>query len=355
MDVAPARSANAWGSFGVVERVALPGRFAIRPSYAATAPAAGWRAGVEARYPAGMGDGIRLADETQVTFGREHCEHPVFAPDGRRIAYYGGAYGWIQLYVVGTDGHGTRPLTSDRGNHTQPHFTPDGRHVWFRAQSTNDAPWTIQRVAVDDPADRTVVLADPKVSFKHPSVSPDGRWLAWFSDEGSPGNFHLFKAPLEGDRLGRRVRLTGERDRNDCHPTWSPDGRRLVFHAYLGVTDAGESHVFTCDADGGDVRRLTTAPGFHKHPFFVGRDLVVHHTEAAAVKRRLVLRRAADGAHVADLTSGRHRDKHPSPHVPTRGPTRICFASKRRGVALPGEEPSYDVFWGVLEGVAVRR
>jgi Tol biopolymer transport system component len=302
-----------------------------------------------------MGDGIRLVNERQVTFGHEGCEHPVFAPDGRRLAYYGGAYGWIQLFVVADDGRGGRPLTCDRGNHTQPAFDPDGRHVWFRAQSANDAPWTVQRVAVDDPTDRVVVLADPKVSFKHPSVSPDGRWLAWFSDEGSPGNFHLWKAPLDGARLGRRARLTSETDRNDCHPTWSPDGKRLAFHAYLGVTDAGASHVFTCDADGGDVRRLTTTPGFHKHPFFVGRDLVVFHTEAGDVKRRLELVRAADGAPVGVLTSGKHRDKHPSPYVPPRGPTRICFSSKRRGLEVPGAEPSYDVFWGVLEGVPVRR
>lgn len=321
----------------------------VRPARRATP------VGAPRGYPAPMGDGIRLLDERQVTFGLEGCEHPVFAPDGKRLAYYGGAYGWIQLYVVGADGRGGRPLTCDRGNHTQPAFHPDGRHVWFRAQAANDAPWTIQRVAVDDPSDRAVVLADPKVSFKHPSVSPDGRWLAWFSDEGSPGNFHLWKAPLDGATVGPRARLTASKERNDCHPTWSPDGKRLAFHAYLGVTDAGESHVFTCDADGGDVRRLTTAPGFHKHPFFVGRDLVVFHTEGETVKRRLELIRATDGAHLGSLTSGRHRDKHPSPWVPPRGPTRICFASKRRGVELPGDEPSYDVFWGVLDGVSVRR
>jgi dipeptidyl aminopeptidase/acylaminoacyl peptidase len=302
-----------------------------------------------------MGDGIRLIDERQVTFGLVSCEHPVFAPDGKTLAYYGGAYGWIQLFLVRADGTGVRPLSADRGNHTQPCFAPDGRHVWFRAQTRNDAPWTIQRVAIDDPADRRVVLEDRKSSFKHPSVSPDGRWLAWFSDEGSPNNFHLWKARLDGDRVGPRVRLTSAKDRNDCHPTWSPDGARLAFHAYLGVIDAGESHVFTCTADGGDVVRLTAEPGFHKHPFYVGRDLVVHHTETPTTKRHLAIRRAGDGTLVGDLTSGKHADKHPSPWVPPRGATRIAFASKKRGVVLPGAVDTFDVFWGVLDGVAVRR
>lgn len=303
-----------------------------------------------------MDDPVKLVDVVQVTVGRMIHEHPVFSPDGKALAYYGGTYGRLQLYLVGADGSGARPLTCAKGNHTQPAFSPDGEHVWCRWQPTNDAPWSIVRILVDDPSERDVVLADPKASFKHPSVSPDGRWLAWFSDAGTPNNFHLFKAPLDGTNLGKAIRLTADRDRNDCHPTWSPDGRALTFHAYMGAVEASESHIFVCDADGGSVRRLTQAKAFHKHAFFVGRDLIVHHTEEADGRRRLVLRAADDGALVGDLTSGKHNDKHPSPFVPERGPTRICFASKKRGIELPGQtDVNYDIFWGQLEGARVRR
>ena len=303
-----------------------------------------------------MGDAVKLVDLVQVTVGRMIHEHPVFSPDGKALAYYGGTYGRLQVYLVGADGAGERPLTCAKGNHTQPSFSPDGRHVWMRWQASNEAPWALVRVSVDDPSARDVVLADRRTSFKHPSVSPDGRTLAWFSDALTPGNFHLWKAPLDGKALGRPVRLTDDRERNDCHPTWSPDGRSIAFHAYLGVVEAGESHVFVCDADGGHVRRLTTEPAFHKHPFFVGRDLIVHHTEPSDGRRRLVLRSARDGALVGDLTSGKHNDKHPNPFVPPRGPTRIAFASKKRGLDVPGQSGvNYDVFVGVLEGASVRR
>jgi TolB protein len=302
-----------------------------------------------------MPSGPGIGELTQVTFGFGNHEHPVFSPDGKWIAYYGGTYGYIQLYVVDPQGRNRRPLTCARGNHTQAAWSPDGKWIYHRHQPTTTAPWEIWRVAFDDPSQRERILFDPKgkVSFKHPSPSPDGKWLAWFSDEGSPGNFHLFKG-----RLGqaRRIQLTDDPDRNDCHPTWSPNGEWLAFHAYLGKEDASVSHIYVCDADGKAIRRLTDTEEFHKHPFFVGSELVVHHTDQVDGRRHLALRRFRDGALVGKLTSGKRNDKHPSPFVPERGPTKIVFASKKRGLEMEQEgEHSYDIFWGALEGTSVRR
>jgi Tol biopolymer transport system component len=202
-------------------------------------------------------------------------------------------------------------------------------------------------VLVEDPNRKECLRTDARISFKHPSPSPDGRWLAWFSDEGSPGHFHLWKGRLDA-KLGRGIRLTNDPNRNDCHPTWSPDGWRIAFHGYMGAVDASVSHIFTCTAEGGDLYRLTGTDRLHKHPFFVGRNRIVHHTEERDGSRYLVLR-AADGTLLGDLTRGDHNDKHPSSFVPRRGPPRICFASKKRGKTSAREgAPTYDIFWGVL-------
>jgi dipeptidyl aminopeptidase/acylaminoacyl peptidase len=303
-----------------------------------------------------MADSVELTDLRQVTHGHSRHEHPVFSPDGARIAYYAGTFGYLQIFVAGQDGRDERPLTCERGNHTQPSWSPDGRWIFYRRQESPEAPWQLWRVDVADPGRKQKLLAHRKTSFKHPSPSPDGRTLAWFSDEGSPGNFHLFTAPLSGDgKLGRRRQLTGDRNRNDCHPTWSPDGTRLAFHAYMGRDEASVSHIFVCDRDGGGARPLTDAPAMHKHPFFVGMDAVVHHTEEADGRRYLSLRRARDGELIAKLTGGRKNDKHPSPWVPARGPARLCFASRKRGPEGDDEDPTYDIFWGVIEGLTVKR
>src|SRR5262245_2326757 len=96
-------------------------------------------------------DRPRLVRLRQVTWGAMTHEHPVFAPGGTRLAFYGGTYGWLQVYVTGVDGRGQRPLTCGRGNHTQPAWSPDGTHVYYRAQRSNEAPWSLWRTAVDDP------------------------------------------------------------------------------------------------------------------------------------------------------------------------------------------------------------
>lgn len=303
-------------------------------------------------------DDVRLVDIVQVTHGFRNHEHPVFSPDGKRVAYYGGVFGHINLFVADADGRNERPLTAAAGNHTQAAWSRDGRHVFYRAQPAPNTPWSIWRVDVADPANRDCLLTDPQVSFKHPHPSHDDHWLAWFSDEGSPGNFHLFKAPLEagGATLGERVQLTDDPDRNDCHPTWSPDDKWLAFHCYMGRTEATVSHIFVCDANGNGARKISDGDRFHKHPFFVGRDLLVHHTEEPNGLRYLALRRFSDGKLLGTLTSGKKNDKHPSPWLPARGPTRICFASKKRGETLEAEGgATYDIFWGLLEGVPVRR
>jgi Tol biopolymer transport system component len=303
--------------------------------------------------PAAAG-GPKLIDITRLTWGHANHEHPVVAPDGQRLAYYDGEFGWIQLHVTGVDGRGARPLTCARGNHTQASWSPDGRHVYYRRQAGPGTPWEIWRVAVDDPDDKLCLLADRKVSFKHPSVSPDGKTLAWFSDAGSPANFHLFTGELRGRKVARPRQLTAERERNDCHPTWSPDGKQLTFHAYMGATDAATSHCYVIAAAGGEARRITDSAAFHKHPFFVGRDHIVHHTEDDE-RRYLVLRRADTGEKLARLTTGKHNDKHPSPYLPARGGAKLVWSSKKRGEEHEGEDKSYDVFIGTLTGVRLRR
>jgi dipeptidyl aminopeptidase/acylaminoacyl peptidase len=87
-----------------------------------------------------------------------------------------------------------------------------------------------------------------------PQPSPDGRWLAYVvTDVDKPenrSNSDLWLVPADG---GEPRQLTAS-PKHDRHPTWSPDGKWLAFESNRG----GDFQVYVIPADGGEARKLTT-------------------------------------------------------------------------------------------------
>ncbi len=86
------------------------------------------------------------------------------------------------------------------------------------------------------------------------ALSPDGRWLA--TDLVTA----VWVLPAAG---GEARRLTGE-SQDATLPTWSPDGRSLVFQSYRD----GNFHLYLVGVDGGEPRQLTSGRFDHREPSF---------------------------------------------------------------------------------------
>jgi tricorn protease len=65
----------------------------------------------------------------------------------------------------------------------------------------------------------------PGVHERSPAWSPDGKWIAWFSDQG--GEYGLVLAPQDGKGEARRIALKGAG--HFANPRWSPDSKELSF------------------------------------------------------------------------------------------------------------------------------
>ena len=65
----------------------------------------------------------------------------------------------------------------------------------------------------------------PAVHERSPAWSPDGKWIAWFSDEG--GEYGLVLSPQDGKGTARRIPLKGAGFYGNAK--WSPDSKKLSF------------------------------------------------------------------------------------------------------------------------------
>lgn len=143
------------------------------------------------------------------------------------------------LFTIHTDGsHLTRlaPKGAD------PEFSPDGRRIAF------DLPPDRIAVANADGSHRRVLFAGRRGTGPGvPSWSPDGRELVFFKTPGKPGHFLAEVWTMNADGSAKK-RLY----RSDCcvgewaPPVWSPDGRQIAFSA----DSAGGTFVMNADGSG---------------------------------------------------------------------------------------------------------
>jgi len=107
-------------------------------------------------------------------------------------------------------------------------------------------------------AARPMTIADllTAVRVSEPQLSPDGQTVAYVrtTTDLTSGrrNGDIWIVPADGSRAPRLL-IGG--DKTESAPRWSPDGRHIAF---MSNRDGGEMQVYVADADGGNVRRLTT-------------------------------------------------------------------------------------------------
>jgi Tol biopolymer transport system component len=156
--------------------------------------------------------------------------YPSWYPDGSHLAVLDG--GERVIKKVNREALTAVTLTDPRAVFTgMPSVSPDGKWIAFAGQKnvgqrydqTKNSIWLLTE-------DRRVRLLEPsQAQGRTPSWSPDGEWLAFESNRGSadPSLYAAFIIARDGTGL----RQITSYDLNANHPVWSPDGRRLAFSA----------------------------------------------------------------------------------------------------------------------------
>ena len=174
---------------------------------------------------------------------------PAWSADGSKLAFSSSRSGAPEIVVSDTSGGNLQRLTTGKG--------PDVSPVWNRKTDSQMA-FVSGRTGLPQiytmGADGTnqVRMTDQGYAVS-PNWSPSGQLLtfAWVRKygPGDPGALDLYLMDIASKQW---VQLTHDGGRND-HPSWSPDGRHIVFQS----NRSGTLQIWSTLADGTKVQQLT--------------------------------------------------------------------------------------------------
>jgi serine/threonine-protein kinase len=161
---------------------------------------------------------------TRLTFDKASDLAPVWTRDGRRIAYVSTKDGLPNLYWKPADGTGqAEPLLAQappsNGALVANGATHDGKALIFSVGTPSD----IMTLSLEGDRRSRALVAQSQFAERSGDVSPDGRWIAYQSDES--GSFQIYVRPFPAVDQGR-WQLSGEGGRS---PLWAPSGRELFY------------------------------------------------------------------------------------------------------------------------------
>ena len=156
---------------------------------------------------------------TRLTFQGSDNELAIWSPDGKRLTYYSNQAGPLNLFWQMADGSGgPERLTTSPSAHAAMSWSSDGRLLAF-----TDNPVGNRDIWVLDTQD-----GKPKPFLKTTfneggaQFSPDGRWMAYVSDESGRGEIYVQPYPGPGGKW--QVSTDG-----GLEPRWNRNGRELFY------------------------------------------------------------------------------------------------------------------------------
>ncbi len=191
---------------------------------------------------------------TQVTHGRAGEDRdPDVSRDGSLLFYASTSHGeTFDLYVKAVGSNASTRITTLPGDKRFPRVNPvDPKMIAFCSNARGSWELYLIRDYLAQPG-KAVVLSDPGSENLHPSWSPDGRMIAYCSTRELSGGEWVLK--IKDLSTGRTTVLE---DVDGLLPRWSPAGSRIVFQR-MKHRDGWLSSIWTLDFENGGARNLTS-------------------------------------------------------------------------------------------------
>ncbi|HUF23502.1 MAG TPA: protein kinase [Vicinamibacterales bacterium] len=160
---------------------------------------------------------------SRLTFDPGPDIFPVWMPDGKSIVFRSAREGPHALYRQAAAGTGTAERLSDGAQlHNPTSVTPDSTRVIFTASGEDEDILMVPLPPIG-PALAAAPIVQTRFRERHGTVSPDGRWLAYESEEASEPRIYLRPFPAVDSGHWQVSPARGSK------PVWSRDGRELFY------------------------------------------------------------------------------------------------------------------------------
>ena len=165
-------------------------------------------------YDLARGTLTRLTSEGTIPF-------PIWSRDGRQLTFSGSFDGRLNIYRMPADGSSTpERLTTNENAEWPGSWSSVGEELAF-TEADPETGYNLMTIDVHDDHQPHAFLQTPANEYG-PTFSPDGRWLAYGSDES--GRQEIYVRPFPGP--GGKTQISTE---GGFEPVWSRNGRELFY------------------------------------------------------------------------------------------------------------------------------
>ena len=186
------------------------------------------------------GDSQAILESAEMTFA------PRFSPEGGRVLLSLTRGANTDIFEVEIGSRRVRRMTDSAAIDTAPSYSPDGK--WIAFESDRSQRQQIYVMRSDELKPRRISFGEGR--YGPPVWSPTGDYIAFTKQTG--GRFHI--GVMRADGSGERLLTASFLDEG---PTWSPNGRVLMFFREAPGAAGGPS-LYSVDVYGRVLKRVPT-------------------------------------------------------------------------------------------------
>lgn len=181
-----------------------------------------------------------------------------WTPDGKRLVVVTDLSGSPNLWAVDINGVGwPQQLTFGDSPVFHPRVSPDGRFLLYESEGEHGDTRDLFVIPMVGGVPYNLT-SSPSVDERQAEWSPDGKLIAYMSDQETPGRYQIYLNSLKNGRSAGSPRRISRSLQSSTLPIWSRDGQQLLVSRFRSPRDA---NLVVLDVSSGAEKVLTPHQG----------------------------------------------------------------------------------------------